>query len=40
MDAQRLTVRREQPGDVDAITRINELAFGQPAEALALAGVQ
>jgi len=33
MDAQSLTIRREQPGDADAITRINELAFGQPAEA-------
>jgi putative acetyltransferase len=28
-----ISIRREEPGDVTAVRRINELAFGQPQEA-------
>jgi putative acetyltransferase len=33
MEKHKLLIRQEQPGDIDAIQQVNELAFGQPTEA-------
>src|SRR5687767_10672428 len=33
MDRPAVRIRHEEPGDIDAIRRVNELAFGRPLEA-------
>src|SRR5690606_2546335 len=40
MNARSIEVRAERPGDVEAIRRVNEAAFGQPLEARIVAALR